>query len=480
MRQRSTRIRLGLAAAVCLSLGVAACGSDDDDADSSATSAAPPAATEAAPAETTPAATEAPTETTAAETTVAATEPAPAAFAVPTDNCPADTTEAVADGAPVKIGFIGPQTGPLAAFGVIGQGMKVYFDKINTEQGGVDGHQIEVVTKDDAYDPAKSAPAVQEALEGDKIFASVFQVGTPNVAGTRQLHADACVPQALVGTGFPAWGDPQNFPWTTGGIPSYTVEAKVWVEFIKQKFPDAKKVAILTFNNDFGKSYKTTLDAALPDAGYEIVADVAHEATSDLSNEVTQLLAGGPDVIIGGTTSTFCTNLMTLARQGGFTGPILNSYTCQSIQQFMVPAGEAAANVFTLVVAKDPSDPAYADDEAVKQYIADVGTYGPGIDAKVGNVFTGYNAAFYVVDALTRAAEMEGGLTRANLMNAFWSFDLVGPIAIGGIGHVDGVTDAYIAEFGVMSEYDPVGQTYKVADGVEIDVEGQGGVYSAG
>ncbi|MDP9465296.1 MAG: ABC transporter substrate-binding protein [Actinomycetota bacterium] len=476
MRQRSTRVRLGLAAAVCLSLVGAACGDDDDGA--SATTAAAPAATEAAPVETSPATTEAAPETSAAETSVAATEPAAAAFSVPTDNCPADTTEPLADGAPIKIGFIGPQTGPLAAFGVIGQGMKVYFDKINAEQDGVDGHQIEVVTKDDAYDPAKSAPAVQEALEGDKIFASVFQIGTPNVAGTRQLHADACVPQALVGSGFPNWGDPATFPWTTGGIPSYTVESQVWVEFIKEKFSDATKVAILSYNNDFGKTYKTALGELLPDAGYEIVADVVHEATSDLSNEVTQLLAGGPDVIIGGTTSTFCTSLMTLARQGGFTGPILNSYTCQSIQQFMVPAGEAAANVFTLVVAKDPSDPAYADDPAVQQYIEDVGTYGPGIDATVGNVFTGYNAAFQVVDALTRAVEMDGGLTRANLMNAFWSFDLEVPIAIGGVARVDGVTDAYISEFGVMAEFDPAGQTYKVADGVEIDVEGEGGVFS--
>lgn len=481
MRQRSTTTRLGLAAAVCVSLIAAACGSDDNT--STPSSAAAPEATEA-PLDTTAATS--PEETTAAttpsteatDTSVASTEPPAAAFQVPTDNCPADTTTPLADGDPIKIGFVGPQTGPLAAFGVIGQGMKVYFDKINKEDGGVDGHQIELVTKDDAYDPAKSAPAVQEALEGDKIFASVFQVGTPNVAGTRQLYADACVPQALVGTGFPAWGDPAHFPWTSGGIPSYTVEAKVWVEFIKQKFPDAKKVAILSFNNDFGKTYKTTLDAALPDAGYEIVADVAHEATSDLSNEVTQLLAGGPDIIIGGTTSTFCTNLMTLARQGGFTGPIINSYTCQSIQQFMVPAGEAAANVFTLVVAKDPSDPSYADDEGVKQYLADVGTYGPGIDAKIGNVFTGYNAGFMVVDALTRAAAMDGGLTRANLMNAFWSYDIETPIAIGGIAHVDGVTDAYISEYGVMAEFEPAGQTYNVKDGVKIDVEGQGGVYS--
>jgi ABC-type branched-subunit amino acid transport system substrate-binding protein len=465
--------------AACLSLIAAACGSSKSSSASTAgtptTTAAPTATTAASTAATTAATTQA---TTAATTAAPSTAPAAAAFKVPTDKCPADATQPLAAGAPIKIGFIGPQTGPLAGFGVIGQGMKVYFDKINKEQGGIDGHQIEVVTKDDAYDPAKSAPAVQEALQGDKIFASVFQIGTPNVAGTRQLHADACVPQALVGSGFPAWGDPAHFPWTTGGIPSYTVEAKVWVQFIKQKFPDAKKVAILSFNNDFGKTYKTTLDKELPAAGYQIVADVAHEGTSDLSNEVTQLLAGAPDVIIGGTTATFCTNLINLARQGGFTGPILNSYTCQSIQQYMVPAGAAAANVYTLVVAKDPSDPAYANDAAVKQYIADVGTYGGGIDAKIGNVFTGYNAGFFTVDALTRAAKMDGGLTRANLMNAFWSFNLVGPIAIGGIGRVDGVTDAYIAEYGVMAEYDPAGQTYKVADGVKIDVEGQGGVYS--
>ena len=162
---------------------------------------------------------------------------------MPTENCPPDATEPLADGEPIKLAFVGPQTGPLASFGVIGKGMKVYFDKINEEEGGVDGHPIELVVKDDAYDPAKSAPAVQEAIEGDQVFASVFQVGTPNVGGTRQLHADACVPQALVGTGFPDWGDPANYPWTLGGIPSYAVESSVWTEFIKEKFPDATKVA---------------------------------------------------------------------------------------------------------------------------------------------------------------------------------------------------------------------------------------------
>ena len=64
-------------------------------------------------------------------------------------------------------------------------------------------------------------------------------------------------------------------------------------------------------------------------------------------------------------------------------------------------------------------------------------------------------------------------------MNAFWSFDVT-PLALGGVAHVDGMTDAYISEFGVMAEYDPATTTYKVADGVEIDVEGEGGLYSGG
>ena len=218
-------------------------------------------------------------------------------------------------------------------------------------------------------------------------------------------------------------------------------ESNVWTEFLKEKFPDAKKVALLTFNNDFGKTYKEALAELLPAAGFEIVADVVHEPTSDLSNEVTQLLAAGPDVIIGGTTSTFCTSLMTLARQGGFTGPIINSYTCQAIEQFMVPAGEAAANVHTLVVDQGSGRSGLRRrPERCSSTWPTWPSSGPVSIPNIGNVATGYNAAFLITDALTRAAAMEGGLTRANLMNAFWSLDVEAPLALGGVAKVDGVS----------------------------------------
>jgi branched-chain amino acid transport system substrate-binding protein len=463
---RSWGLRASLPITAVLAVIAASCGSSSN----SASTTAAPAATEAATTAAAAATTEAPSSSAAASS-----EPAAPAFQVPTTNCPADATTPLADGAPIKIGFIGPQTGPLAAFGQIGPGMKVVFDKINAD-GGVDGHQIELVAKDDAYDPAKSKTAVQEAIQGDKIFASAIQIGTPNVAGTRGDYEAACVPQAWVGTGFPAWGDPANHPWTVGGIMSYPTEAIAWTEFLKDKYPDGAKVAQLVYNNDFGKSYQKQFEKTAAENKLDVVATATHEPTSDLSNEVTQLLAANPDVILGETTATFCTNLMKLARQGGFTGPIIISATCQSAQNFVAPAGEAAAEVYTIVVQKDPSDPAWTDDPGMKQYMADVAQYGGGADPKLGNTATGYTIGLLIADNLKRAAAMEGGLTRANMMNAIWSTDIELPLAIGGKAKVDGTTDAYVAEYGKIQVFDPASGGYKDT-GFTVDLEGKTGVF---
>ena len=106
--------------AAVIALVAAACGSSKGT--TAATTAASSAATTAAPAATTaaPAATTAaPAETTA---------PAPKGFAVDSSKCPADATTPLAAGADAKIGITLPQTGPLAAFGAIAQGMQIYFD----------------------------------------------------------------------------------------------------------------------------------------------------------------------------------------------------------------------------------------------------------------------------------------------------------------------------------------------------------------
>jgi len=460
---RRRNIAKVMATGLALGLVAVACGDDSGSSSGDTTGTTAAATTTSAGATTTAA---------AGSTTSAA---AASNFKINESSCPADATADLAAGAPIKLAFVAPQTGPLAGFGIIGEGMKVVFNKAN-EAGGVDGHKIEFITKDDAYDPAKTKTAVQELLEKDKISASILQVGTPNVAAVRADYEKTCTPQAFVGTGFPAWGDPKHFQFTVGGILAYNTEAKMWVEYIKKIKPGAK-VAALYYNNDFGKAYQKTFDADAKAAGLTVVASNLHEATSNLTNEVTALLAAGPDIIVGGTTAGFCGTLAKLARGGGFTGPIIVSATCFASQFLGTPeVGAAAKSVFGMAYLKDPNDPQYKNDADSKQYFADVAKYNSSAKPEISSVVTGYVFGTLIMDVLTRAAK--DGLSRTDIMNAVWNTNTTLPMGYeGSSATVDGSKDAYVAEYAEAREFIPDTKTFK-GTGEVFDLEGKTGLFA--
>ena len=472
MRKRKTLARLA-AGTMALALVAAACGGDDDDDAGGATTTAAGATTTAAAATTTAAGG---ATTTAGATTTEA--PAAETLEVDTANCPPEATTELAAGEDLKIGITLPQTGPLAAFGAIAQGLNTYFAKVNAD-GGIDGHQLALIAKDDAYDPNKTPPLVTELIEADKIMASIIQVGTPNVASVRGLHESSCTPQLFVGTGFPAWGDPANHQWTIGGILAYNTEARCGASSSRSKKPGAK-VAQLVFNNDFGKSYQTAFEAVAEEKGFDIVETSLHEGTAaNIDNEVTAILAADPDVVIGETSGAFCPRLMAGLAAGGYKGITIISATCASVASFFKPVDPAGDGVYVLGQQKDPSDPRFTDDEAMVQYKADVTEFGAGADANNGSVLTGYNPGALLTEVLTNATEMEGGLTRANIMNAAWAVDFKIPLLIGGTAKMDGIKDAYISEYAEMLQYDAA-KGSQVPTGETFDVEGKTGVFQAG
>ena len=228
MTSRSNRIRGVLAAVVSLSLVAAACGDDDDDDAGGAADRTPstpptrrrPETTAAAGRLTRPppaarhdrrrAPTPRPPRTPPRRTEgTEGTEPAGEAFQVPTDNCPPDGDRGARRRRADQDRLRRPADRPAR---------RVRRDRpgdaglLRQDQRGGRSSMVirlELVTKDDAYDPARSAPAVQEAIEGDGIFASVFQVGTPNVARhppapRRRLRAAGARRHRLPGLGRPA------------------------------------------------------------------------------------------------------------------------------------------------------------------------------------------------------------------------------------------------------------------------------------
>ena len=111
---------------------------------------------------------------------------------VDASTCPAQASQALDNGEALKVGTVWPMSGPYAAVGTpIVEGMKAYFAKVNAS-GGVEGHELELVAKDDGYDPTKTLPQVTELFKvGVQDFAGLPLSKLAIVRGTGQFLAAA-------------------------------------------------------------------------------------------------------------------------------------------------------------------------------------------------------------------------------------------------------------------------------------------------
>ncbi|MPY96035.1 MAG: ABC transporter substrate-binding protein, partial [Acidimicrobiia bacterium] len=194
----------------------------------------------------------------------------PDGFRVDLAACPAgwSDTEGVTD-TEVKIGVTGALSGPQGDYGNILRSGEAVFKYYN-EQGvfvdsqGKDRH-VTLLMRDDAYDPARTIPLVDELIDAEKVFAMNTQQSAGSLKTYDKLN-QRCIPQVFSQTGHPGLGDPVNHPWTTGSQLAYNTEAVLWGAFIEQHLEElggSAKVAALVTTNDFGAAYDSGFKAFL-------------------------------------------------------------------------------------------------------------------------------------------------------------------------------------------------------------------------
>ena len=466
----------------------AACGSDE----------ATPAASEA-PAAEAPAATDAPAGEAPAEEAPAEEAPASGALAIEGDvvvaagttlalgDCPDDwsATQGV-DGDEIRIGQTSPLSGALAAFGAIGGGMEMYFDFIN-DTDPIDGKELVLIAKDDGYEAGRAVANVEEMIDSDDVFALAHNIGTPINFAIRPITDEACVPQLFNSSGFPFWGDPGNFPWTVGNILNYVTETEIWCADVKANIGDNATVAALIMNNDFGKTYQQTLNGSDACAGLDVVSEQVHDpAGADVTNEMTTLIATGADVFLVGTTSKFCSQSTAVLAASEWRPTTYMSYTCNNLSSFFVPVQDAvetlAADDAGPIMAnsnKICGDPVWADDPKMIEVERILNEYGD-VTCADGSYSTGILYGELVVDSLRRAAAMDGGLNRVNLMAAVWNTDATNDTFLGGTYALDGANDAYVTESAQLQRVTILdGSLVFESIGDLVNFEGKGGAFGS-
>jgi branched-chain amino acid transport system substrate-binding protein len=210
--------------------------------------------------------------------------------------CGGGTTETEVK-APVKVGLSLCYTGPAGEKGrVMSDGFIDAFKYINQELGGVDGHPIEVIWRDNKYDTALSINILNELIgagvllfatnDSTTMKASMETANRNNIAGIAVFSTPELTnPPARIYAQLPDYGD----DWST--FANYYLK-NIW------KGTGKPKMAMLLLNNSTGAGAKQAALAGASQLGIDIVAMKEHSTntTSELES-LTDVKSLNPDVI---------------------------------------------------------------------------------------------------------------------------------------------------------------------------------------
>jgi branched-chain amino acid transport system substrate-binding protein len=331
----------------------------------------------------------------------------------------------------IKIGTTTPYSGPASAYSAGTVSIAAYFAMVN-DQGGVNGRKINFVSFDDAYSPPKTVEQIRRLIESEEVLFLVNTVGTAtNVAVLKYINQKK-VPHLFVGSGATIFNDPEHYPWTMSWTPHYASEAEIYAKYVLSVKPDAK-VAIIFQNDDLGRDYLSGFRRALGERASSMIVSTQTYNTSDptIDSQIVSLKASGADVLLIAAVPRFAAQDIRKAYDIDWHPLKFVVGVGSSIAGAIRPAGfEASKGVISAAYQKDPGDPQWDDDPAMKAWRVWMDKYNPRIDKSDYYAPYGYNIGFAVVQLLKLCGN---DLSRENVMKQASHLDMELPVLLPGI-----------------------------------------------
>jgi branched-chain amino acid transport system substrate-binding protein len=325
----------------------------------------------------------------------------------------AGAVPACADGE-IKLGQTIPYSGPLSALSVVGKVQQAFFGVVNAE-GGVGGKKINLLSLDDGYSPPKTLEMTRQLVEQDDVLAIFASIGTPTNAAIQKYLDNKKVPQLFITTGASRWADPGHFPWTMGWQLSYSSEARLFAKYIVGAMKDAK-IAVLYQNDDSGKDELAGFKQGLGDAASSMIVSALSYETSDptVDSQVIASQGSGATVFMNFATPKFAAQAIRRAAEIGWKPTQFLGSVSASVAAVLKPAGfDNAKGIIATETLKDPTDPAWADDPGMKDYLAFLKKDAPQIDVSDQFAVIGYAIGQTMVQVLKQC---DGDVTRERLV----------------------------------------------------------------
>ena len=313
----------------------------------------------------------------------------------------------------IRIGNLMPYTGPLAEFSAIGKAELAYFDVIN-DRGGINGRKLRFISHDDNSDPTVALDLTRGLVERNNVLLMFGSFGTPGNLAVRSFLNERKVPQLFVASGNEEFGDPKAVPWTMGWQPSFRAQGRIYANYIQAFYPQ-RKIVVLWQNDQFGRELFKGINEGLGNLTQMILVDIAFEISDAyLETHVSILKRSCAEIFVFAGVPTTASQVIRLTADLQWHPVFILGDAAASIGTTLSPAGlENATGVISASFLKDPGDPAWKDDPAMKEWLSFMDKYYPKGDKASSAALYGYAAAETLVQVLKQCGD---DLSRENVM----------------------------------------------------------------
>src|SRR5947208_5648655 len=239
---------------------------------------------------------------------------------------------AIAAKDPILVGYLPALTGPSSSTGVgINRGIELAVKEINAA-GGIDGRQIEMITRDTQSDPTKAVNGAAELTRGQKVSVVFGPVNSGESLAVVPLLARTNTPQI-----HPCWVDSltdvKKYPMCFRNAPTNQqiggAANRYVVEVLKKK-----KVAVVSDTTGYGTASLNAYVPMLKDLKAEVVYQNSVDAANpDLKPELLRMQSAGAEAIMPWSVNAgFLSRIINTRGQMAWDAPICGQTTLGSGQ----------------------------------------------------------------------------------------------------------------------------------------------------
>ncbi|EFI33720.1 Extracellular ligand-binding receptor [Desulfonatronospira thiodismutans ASO3-1] len=280
------------------------------------------------------------------------------------------------------------------------QGAQAYIKHIN-EQGGVHGRQIELISYDDAYDPARCLANTQKLIVEDQVFSLFSYVGTPTTVKALPLIEEAEIPLLGIFTGASDFREPFNRNIINIRASYYQETEAAVTHFVEELGLD--EIAVFYQYDAYGLDGLRGTELALKEYDLAPVATGSYtRGTLDIEDGLQSIMESGAEAVVMVGTYDACSRFIQTARERGFE-PIFHNVSfvgAEEMARILGPAGDGV--IITQVVPPPDSLVSQALLWGVQEFVDLYCRYFPEEDPNMV-ALEGFINAKVLVEGLKRA-----------------------------------------------------------------------------